>query len=102
MFHSTESFARLTPEQWQQIIDQQTESGLSQKRFCQSRSISLSSFTNWKRKLSSGLTSTPDGPEHSPDDTWIELPAQPAPTPANKKWNIELTLPGGVILRIRQ
>ncbi len=47
----TKPFTRLTPEQWQQIIDQQMAGGLSQKAFCQTQNISLATFTNWKRKL---------------------------------------------------
>ncbi|MTI12674.1 IS66 family insertion sequence element accessory protein TnpA [Sansalvadorimonas verongulae] len=47
-------FVRLNHEQWQHIIDQQVESGLSQKNFCQSRHITLATFSNWKRKLRNG------------------------------------------------
>ena len=51
MIQPLKPFARLSPEQWQHIINEQLESGMSQKDFCQSRNISIATFSSWKRKL---------------------------------------------------
>ncbi|WP_422445760.1 IS66 family insertion sequence element accessory protein TnpA [Endozoicomonas sp. ALB091] len=42
---------RRTSAQWQNLIDQQQESGVNQKGFCELNNICLSTFTLWKRKL---------------------------------------------------
>lgn len=95
-------FARLSHEQWQQIIDQQIESGLSQKDFCQSHQISLATFSNWKRKLRNSLVSKLAEPESTDDQDWIAFPTGlPEPT-SSLAWHMELELPGGVILRMRR
>ena len=36
----------LSPEQWQQVIDQQQASGMSQRAFCNTHNIGLSTFTH--------------------------------------------------------
>ena len=38
-------------EQWVAWVTEQSESGLSVKRFCDERQISLQSFYNWRRKI---------------------------------------------------
>lgn len=94
-------FARLSSEQWRHIINEQLESGLSQKNFCLSRDISITTFTHWKRKLREDFQS-PHDPDNNVHHDWIEIPSaiqQPAPT---TDWHLELELPGGVILRMRQ
>ena len=93
-------FARLGAEEWQQIIEQQLESGLSQKDFCQSRQISLSTFSNWKRKLKQVDNTSPSNAEPVSDLNWIELPAGLPASPS--QWHMELELPGGVVLRMRR
>lgn len=95
-------FARLSHEQWQQIIDQQTGSGLSQKQFCQSRHISLTTFSNWKRKLRNGFASKPAEAESTDDQNWVAIPTEPPEPASSLAWHMELELPGGVILRMRR
>ncbi|WP_408635973.1 IS66 family insertion sequence element accessory protein TnpA, partial [Parendozoicomonas callyspongiae] len=41
-------FSRRTPEQWQQIINDQQASGLPQKVYCRQHGLSLATFCNWK------------------------------------------------------
>jgi len=94
-------FSRRSPEQWQNIIDQQLESGLSQKAFCQSQGISLATFTNWKRKLKyPDESATHHQPKQHRD--WIEFETHLPEQSPGTDWHMELELPGGVVLRIRR
>ena len=88
----------LSAEQWQQVIDQQKASGMSQRAFCNTHSIGLSTFTHWKRKLQKNPVTTPK--EIPQQQEWIELSSQPEAT--SRVWHLELELPGGVTLRMRQ
>ncbi|WP_257295686.1 hypothetical protein [Endozoicomonas sp. YOMI1] len=91
---------RRTSSQWQNLINQQQESGVSQKAFCELNDICLSTFTLWKRKLTQATVKSAQ-PEHGPE--WHQLPTgfdDPVPDPS--KWDMELELPGGVILRMRR
>ncbi len=85
-----------TAEQWQQIIEEQLGSNLTQKAYCSEQGISLSTFTHWKRKL---LANDPT----EADASWIDLThglSELAPPPSG--WKIELDLGNGVVLRLSQ
>ena len=41
-------------EQWEKLVREQAQSGLSAKGFCDRELIGLSSFHQWRRRLSSG------------------------------------------------
>lgn len=101
MAQSRKNVSRPCSEQWLQIINQQCESSLSQKAFCQSRNISLSTFTHWKRKLRKEQESA-FSLQVEPQSDWIEFPADTASTTAANDWHMELELPGGVVLRMRR
>ena len=106
MNQTQKPFTRLNREQWQQIINQQLKSDLNQKNFCQTHNISLATFSNWKRKLKE--ESAPHSqivqlqPDSQSDKEWIELPVDLPSTAEHASWHMELELPGGVILRMRQ
>ena len=88
----------LSAEQWQQVIDQQLASRMSQRAFCNTHDIGLSTFTHWKRKLQ---RSAGTAPKKTPEQQeWVELPSSLQPT--SQTWHLELELPGGVTLRMRQ
>lgn len=88
----------LSVGQWQKIIDQQQASGMSQRAFCCSHNIGLSTFTHWKRKLESKSVTAPE--TLTEQQEWVELSSgQETPSQA---WHLELELPGGVTLRMRQ
>lgn len=89
--------SRRTAGQWQELIDEQSGSGLSQVAFCKRKRIALSSFANWKRKLSVAAS---DRKESAPDpSTWIDLGSLGA---ERSGWDIELDLGGGICLRLRR
>jgi hypothetical protein len=87
---------RRTRAQWQDLIQQQTISSLSQPEFCQQNDIALSTFQNWKRKLST------DQAEVTSNQDWLALPLEIADSSAASSWDIELDLGQGVCLRLRQ
>lgn len=92
---------RRTAQQWQGLIEQQHKSGISQKAFCQLHDICLSTFSLWKRRLKQ-IDITPDQSSTS-DTEWIEFPTHcDGAIPDKPLWDMELELPGGVILRMRR
>jgi putative transposase len=82
---------RRSPSEWQQLIDEQARSGLSQTAFCAARSVSTTSFQYWKRRLSAAA---------SPSSTWLDL--GPLREPGAAGWDVELELGAGVCLRLRR
>lgn len=86
---------RRTSEQWQTIVDQQTQSGLSGAAFCKAEGIKYQSFMNWRMKLSTSEEVA------SPEATFIELTApEQLHNAQSHRWLLELDLAPGVQLRI--
>ncbi len=96
MSNETPPTKRLSKEQWHALILEQQSSLLNQTEFCQSKGFSLATFHNWKRKLFNPKSST-----QSETPQWLDLPVA-MKTDTQPKWDIELELPGNVILRMRQ
>ena len=92
----TRTHRRRSLEEWQSLIEQQHESKLSQRDFCRQRGLALSSFRNWKRRLSAATVIS-----QSPDSNWLALPGDLTQT-SSTSWEIELDLGSGVSLRLRQ
>lgn len=86
---------RRTTEQWQTLVDQQIQSGLSGAAFCKSEGIQYQSFMNWRLKLSRTnevLSAEPD---------FIELTTPDVSHDGNPSdWLVELDIAPGVQLRI--
>jgi hypothetical protein len=90
------SSVRRSREQWQRLIDEQHNSKLTQRDFCQQNNLAVSSFCNWKRRLSQGNERS----QATQDNTWLSLPEQLFSPSGN--WRIELDLGGGICLRLNQ
>ena len=84
---------RRSPSEWQQLIDEQARSGLSQTVFCAVRSVSTTSFQHWKRQLAAAAPP-------SPSPTWLDL--GPLRESVAAGWDLELELGAGVCLRLRR
>ena len=91
MSETSRRHVRRRPSEWQQLIDEQARSGLSQTAFCAARAVSTTSFQHWKRQLSAAA---------SPSPTWLEL--GPLRESAATGWDLELALGDGVCLRLRR
>lgn len=83
---------RHTTEQWQHFIDEQPQSGLTVKAYCAQRNITVSGFYLWRKKLAKPSATS------EPDANWLSL--TPAASAERDNWQIELSLPGGVVLRM--
>ena len=83
---------RRTRAQWQQLIEGQPASGLSIADYCAQHQLAVSNFYLWRKKLV-----VVDSDEASVTN-WLSLtPSQPE---GGRDWQIELSLPGGVVLRM--
>ena len=91
-----------TPEQWQQILNQQASSGLQIATFCKQQKLNTSSFYAWRKRLANNtqhatMTETLTGAINTQDDWLNVIPEQTIPS---QHWDIELALPQGVVLRM--
>ena len=83
---------RRSREEWQQLLQAQASSEMTQAAFCAANELSVASFQNWKRRLASEET--------APSEPWVHLGTLDRPTDAG--WDIELDLGNGVCLRLRR
>ena len=89
-----------TPEQWQALVDQQRDSGLSASQFCKQENIGYSSFCNWRKRLSDQPT---DNSTDSGEASFLDLSSLMGTSPSSGLgWNIVLSLGNGVELRLSQ
>ena len=93
MIETPRRHVRRSPSEWQQLIDEQARSGLSQTAFCAARTVSTTSFQHWKRRLAATAA--------APSSPWLELGALPE-RPVATGWDLELELGAGVCLRLRR
>lgn len=90
---------RRTAEQWQALLDQQSNSGLTAPKFCKAENIAYQSFMSWRKKLASKVRPATDSEPTQP--TFIELTADSnSEHDQDSPWRIELDLAPGVQLRI--
>lgn len=88
------------PEQWQALVDQQRDSGLSAPQFCKQESIGYASFCHWRKRLSEA--STGDSADAG-DTSFLDLSSLMRASPSSGPgWNIVLSLGNGVELRLSQ
>jgi len=84
---------------WEVLLAEYKVSALSQKAFCQRHQLSMSSFYQWKKKLSIEPVGDPDFIDISTqlhdDSLNLVEPAKPS------GYQIELELGFGIILRVR-
>ncbi|TYL46658.1 IS66 family insertion sequence element accessory protein TnpA [Marinomonas sp. IMCC 4694] len=92
----TKPYTRRSSSEWQQIIDDQAESGLSAPQYCKQHQVSYASFSKWRQYFSGGKTS----PEAS-HSNFINLSQMSALSDSHSgRWNITLCLGDGVELRL--
>ncbi len=81
---------RRSRDEWQQLIDEQTDSGQTQAAFCAANGIGVGSFQNWKRRLAAEVSPEP----------WLELGT--LAQQGTSAWDVELELGDGICLRLRR
>ena len=95
---------RRSPDQWRTIFAQFERSGLSAPAFCRQHKISYGSFQRWRHRIDS----VPSEPAQVAAD-WLPIHVTEAVTTQHASdmerstpdWDIELALPGGVVLRMK-
>ncbi|MBE5038843.1 IS66 family insertion sequence hypothetical protein [Schaalia georgiae] len=89
-----------TPEQWQTLVDQQRDCGLSASKFCKQGNIGYASFCNWRKRLSDPSTNDSTG---SGEAGFLDLSSLMGNSPSSGPgWHIVLSLGNGVELRLSQ
>ena len=89
-----------TPEQWQALVDQQRDSGLSASQFCKQENIGYASFCNWRKRLADPSTDDSAG---SGEANFLDLSSLMGTSQSTGPcWNIVLSLGNGVELRLSQ
>ncbi len=88
---------RRTREQWQRLVDKQAASELTVSEFCAQHALTVSNFYLWRKKLSD------DSQPFAQQDNWLafDMPVSAEKEPGGA-WEIELALPGGVVLRMNR
>ena len=90
---------RRNATQWKALINKWQQSGLTIAEFCKTQGLHQSGFYAWKKKLSS--CGEVDNGNVSEELPWLQLPQTHAEQ-TGTGWDMELSLPGGVVLRMRQ
>lgn len=87
-------YQRKSSEQWQSLVEDQQQSGLSAAKFCEQNQIAYASFCKWKQRFA---TSQVGCKEQSQSD-FVDLSSiQPN---SLDKWHITLALGDGVELTL--
>ena len=87
---------RRSPQQWHQLVEAQQSSGLSVAQFCTENKITLSNFYLQRKKYRSQSFSNIESAED-----WLPLNDLLQVTQDERRWQIELKLPNGVVLNMR-
>lgn len=89
-----------TPDQWQTLVNQQLDSGLSASRFCKQENIGYASFCNWRKRLAGPSTDQVSG---SGEAGFLDLSSLMGNSASSGPgWHIVLSLGNGVELRLSQ
>lgn len=96
-------YTHRTPEQWQDHLHHQKESGLTIAAYCQQQGLAVSNFYSWRKKsLRADSDSTNKAQEHSA--AWVAVTPEPtiidSTPPTDASTDITLTLPGNIQLTI--
>ena len=83
---------RRSAVEWEQILERQEASGLSQSAFCRQEGLSAASFAHWRARRSAPAPSSP---------AFVQWHVPQAGSHTLQPGEMELVLPGGVRLRLR-
>ena len=94
-----------TAEQWQKIFKHFNESNMTVALFCEQQQLTKSNFYTWRNRLQistvKNTKKTTIAIEPNTAQDWVSVtPEQCAPTQTISIWDIELSLPNGVVLRM--
>ena len=84
---------RRSPQEWQQLIDAQEVSDMTIAQFCHAQNINQSTYYLQRKKRKDMLL-----PQTT--EQWLPIDTMSPHRPDNRQWQIELTLPNGVVLNM--
>ena len=91
---------RRSREEWERIFDRFHSSGITAAAFCRREKIAKGSFEKWKKQIGRRSKAVAVAP------TFVEWPSPTEPTsvstmisPAQSSGELELCLPGGIVIR---
>ena len=98
-----------TPQQWQALIQAFDRSDLTVKDFCRQNKLSTSSFYLWKNRFGQQSSAKPSARDEfvvadNQSPSWLKLSQTESSSlnsSADAPWDIELSLPAGLTLRMR-
>lgn len=83
-------YTRRSPEQWQAILNEQNNSGMSQQKFCEQEGISFGTFQTWRKRLASKPA----------ESAFVEIPRSAPTLPLESGLTVRLELGAGVVLEL--
>lgn len=89
---------RRSAEQWQALIEEWQDSGISAAQFCTERAIGYASFCQWRKRLSAPDKNIEQ--ERKAHPGFIDLSTLSSGSPSG--WEIVLSLGNGVELKLSQ
>ena len=87
-----------TVADWQQLLERQQTSGLPINQFCTQHQLTISNFYHWRNKLKT--VELKEQPAKIETNNLWQPVEMTVPNSSAKNWNIELKLPGGVVLNM--
>ena len=98
---------RLDASRWSVLVERQSASGLSQREFCDTEGLAVSTFSHWKRKLAGVPTTQHRRDADRPLFTPLHALTEPAEAPiadeaSASSWSVDLDLGDGLRLTIRK
>ncbi|MCU0836966.1 MAG: IS66 family insertion sequence element accessory protein TnpB [Chromatiaceae bacterium] len=94
--------ARRSRAQWQSLIERAERSPLSVSAFCAAQGVSTASFYLWRKRLRAEASPQPAATAGAFLDLGV-LAAPPGEAGERTGgWELELTLGGGLVLRLRR
>lgn len=93
---------RRSRSQWQSLIARGERSELSVSEFCRRESISTASFYSWRKRLGGATPGATVAEIGAEDGAFLELGVLGSEAASPARWEIELELGAGMILRLRR
>lgn len=82
-------------DQWRVIMSRYAASGLTQEQFCAREGLAISTFCSWRSRVA--LSGDVADSASVRDNDFVDV----TPPRAQSVFDIELALPGGIVLRMR-
>jgi len=93
---------RRSRTQWRSLIERGERSPLGIGAFCRGEGVSTASFYSWRKRLRESTPEEGSASGAAPAPAFVHLGALGATDAGPGRWDIELALGDGVVLRVRR